>query len=75
MIELTGKSGELSPSKGHGDIVLMQQEDGSVQLRDNLSRLWCACGRPAVHYASDVELPQYQFQCIKCSWEVSHDPT
>ena len=65
---------QVIPSKGHGDIVLMQQEDGSVQLRDNQSRLWCACGRPAVHYFNSM-LPQYQFQCIKCSLEVSHDQT
>jgi len=60
------------PSKGHGEIVLIQQEDGSFQLRDNLSRLWCACGQPAVHYFN-AELPQYQFKCIKHSLEVSHE--
>lgn len=50
---------------GHGSIKLV---DG--QLRDDLSRLWCACGKPAVHQALH-ELPQYQFQCVKCSagWE------
>lgn len=50
---------------GHGPIKLV---DG--QLRDNLSRLWCACGQPAVHQVPH-ELSQYKFQCAKCSegWE------
>lgn len=54
------------PEQGHGPVVLMQQEDGSVQLRDNLSRLWCACGKPAVHYEAEND-PPYQFRCIKHS--------
>ncbi|WP_079908253.1 hypothetical protein [Paenibacillus sp. 32352] len=56
----------MIPGKGHGSILLHENEDGSVQLRDNLSRLWCACGRPAVHYFNGA-LPQYQFKCIKCA--------
>ncbi len=51
---------------GHGPIVLQQQDDGSFQLRDNLSRLWCACGQPAVHRFNQ-ELPPNQFKCIKCA--------
>ncbi|WP_268623918.1 hypothetical protein [Paenibacillus alvei] len=58
----------MIPDKGHGKIVLMQQEDGSLQLRDNLSRFWCACGGAAVEY-NDNNQPPYQFQCIKCSYE------
>jgi hypothetical protein len=56
------------PEKGHGPIVLHQNEDGSVQLRDNLSRMWCACGQPAVDHF-DGYLPQYQFKCIKHTYE------
>ncbi|WP_138755785.1 hypothetical protein [Paenibacillus sinopodophylli] len=54
--------------KGHGPIVIHQNEDGSVQLRDNLTRFWCACGQPAVEHFEN-ELPQYRFQCIKHAHE------
>lgn len=53
---------------GHGPIVLMQKEDGDVQLRDNLSMLWCACSKPAVHHFPQNIQP-YQFKCIKCALE------
>ncbi|HIW33480.1 MAG TPA: hypothetical protein IAA29_11915 [Candidatus Paenibacillus intestinavium] len=49
----------------HGEIILHQNEDGSVQLRDNLSRFWCACGGAAVH-RDFTELPPHDFKCIKC---------
>lgn len=58
----------MIPDKGHGPIVLHQNEDGSVQLRDNLSRLWCACGQPAVEYFISNEAP-HDFQCIKHAYE------
>lgn len=50
---------------GHGPIKMV-----NGQLKDDLSRLWCACGEPAVHQDPD-QLPQYQFQCVQCSagWE------
>lgn len=56
------------PTMGHGDVVLHQNEDGSVQLRDNLSRIWCACGQPAVEYFNS-DLPQYRFKCMKHAYE------
>ncbi|MCY7485794.1 hypothetical protein [Paenibacillus alvei] len=58
----------MIPDKGHGKIVLHHNEDGSLQLRDNLSMMWCACGGAAVEYYAE-ELPQYQFKCIKCSYK------
>lgn len=54
------------PSQGHGDVVLMQCEGGHVQLRDDFTRFWCACGQPAVAWSDEV-LPQYNFKCIKCN--------
>ena len=56
------------PEQGHGTVVIHQNEDGSVQLRDNLTRFWCACGTAAVDYFEN-ELPQYRFQCIKHAHE------
>ncbi len=53
------------PEQGNGLVVLMQDERGYLQLRDNLSRFWCACGMPAVHY-NERALPQYKFCCSKC---------
>lgn len=32
------------PSQGHGEVVLMQCGGGYVQLRDELTRFWCAYG-------------------------------
>lgn len=32
-----------------GDLVLHQKEDGSVQYRDDLSFMWCVCGKGANH--------------------------
>lgn len=58
----------MIPEQGHGPVVLHQNEDGSLQLRDNLTRLWCACGGAAIEYYGD-ELPQYQFKCVKCSYK------
>ncbi|CAH8248426.1 hypothetical protein WJ0W_005689 [Paenibacillus melissococcoides] len=38
------------PEMGHGPITYETQEGGTKQLRDNVSRLWCACGKPATKY-------------------------
>lgn len=65
---LEGRGNGMIPDQGHGKVVLHQNENGSMQLRDILSRLWCACGGAAVDYFRD-ELPQYRFKCIKCSYE------
>lgn len=51
-------------NKGHGEIVIHQNEDGSVQLRDNLSRFWCACGQPAIKYHPKEAAP-HDFLCDK----------
>ncbi|PWK03954.1 ASCH/PUA domain-containing protein [Tumebacillus permanentifrigoris] len=48
-----------------GPIILHQKEDGSLQLRDNLSRFWCACGAPAVHQIEEQANTIYEFLCIK----------
>ncbi|MNC59650.1 hypothetical protein D3C75_1094730 [compost metagenome] len=48
---------------GHGPIKMV---DG--QLRDDLSRLWCGCGQPAIHQVPD-EQDHHRFQCMKCSAE------
>lgn len=61
------------PDKGHGPIVLHQNENGSVQLQDSLSRMWCACGQPAVDYFEDY-LEQYRFKCAKHAEEARTDP-
>jgi hypothetical protein len=49
----------------HSKVVLHQKEDGTVQLRDDISFLWCACGNPAVEYVKENESP-YQYLCNKC---------
>lgn len=49
-------------------IILHQKEDGSLQLRDSLHFLWCACGKPAVHCFPDEE-DHWRFQCILCAKE------
>lgn len=59
----------MSRNLGHGEIVLHQKEDGSVQLRDSLSFLWCACGKPAVEREKKEINSIYEFQCIKCNKE------
>ncbi len=57
----------MSKNTDHGEVVLHQKEDGSVQLRDNLSFLWCACGRPAVERVEAECDTVYEFQCIDCN--------
>lgn len=52
------------PTLGQGEIV--RGENG--QLRDNLSRLWCACGQPAVLYREKNVQP-YRFLCLECMKE------
>lgn len=47
-------------------IVLHQKEDGSVQLRDNISFLYCACGSPAVEQIEENKDTVHEFMCIKC---------
>lgn len=47
---------------------LHQKEDGSLQLRDRLHFLFCACGKPAVHYFPDEE-DHWRFQCNLCAKE------
>jgi hypothetical protein len=42
---------------GHG---VVRMENG--QLRDDLSRIWCSCGQPAVQHV-EHDLPQYQWRC------------
>lgn len=59
----------MSGDLGHGKVVLHQKEDGSVQLRDSLSFLWCACGKPAVERAKEEIDTIYEFQCVKCDKE------
>jgi hypothetical protein len=49
----------------YSKVVLHQKEDGSVQLRDHISFLWCACGNPAVEQVPENEQP-YDFQCAEC---------
>jgi hypothetical protein len=49
----------------HSKVVLHQKEDGTVQLRDDISFLWCACGSQAVEYVKENESP-YQYLCNKC---------
>lgn len=51
---------------GHGKIVLHQKEDDSVQLRDNLSYIWCACSKPAVEIVEDLHGTVYEFKCVSC---------
>lgn len=60
------------PEMGHGPIVLQQNKDGSVQLRDKLTRIWCACGKPAVEYFNDC-WPPYQFKCAKHAQEAREE--
>jgi hypothetical protein len=55
----------IDPSK----VVLHQKEDGTLQLRDDISFLWCACGNPAVEYVPENESP-YQYLCSKCFKEL-----
>ncbi|AOZ91584.1 hypothetical protein [Paenibacillus crassostreae] len=57
------------PELGHGPITIFENEDGTKQLKDGLSRLWCACGEAAVHYYSGNP-PQYQFQCVDCKQDL-----
>jgi len=57
--------GKEPPSEFKGPLTIHQNEDGSVQLRDSLSRFWCACGNPAVIYNEDNE-PPVRFRCNKC---------
>ncbi|MHC8517004.1 hypothetical protein [Sporosarcina sp. ITBMC105] len=40
-------------------------EDGTHQLRDSLSRFWCACSKPATSYLPGNYGP-YNFQCDDC---------
>ncbi|WP_242069291.1 ArpU family phage packaging/lysis transcriptional regulator [Paenibacillus dendritiformis] len=54
------------PEMGHGSITYETQEDGTKQLRDNLSRLWCTCGKPATKYTFGNQSP-YDFQCMECA--------
>ncbi|CAM4399913.1 DUF1653 domain-containing protein [Bacillus manliponensis] len=49
-----------------GELVLVQKEDGSLQYRDDLSHMWCACGKGANNYFPE-NLDIYQFQCEKCA--------
>ncbi|WP_411501395.1 DUF1653 domain-containing protein [Bacillus thuringiensis] len=49
-----------------GELVLMQREDGGVQYRDDLSRMWCACGKPANNHFPEEE-GHWKFQCEKCA--------
>ncbi|GGD05218.1 hypothetical protein [Pontibacillus salipaludis] len=49
-----------------GPLVIHQNEDGSVQLRDSISRFWCACGNAAVKY-NPGNIGHFKFRCIKCS--------
>jgi hypothetical protein len=55
----------IDPSK----VVLHQKEDGTLQLRDDISFLWCVCGNPAVEYVKENESP-YQYLCNKCFKEL-----
>lgn len=50
--------------KPENDFILHQNEDGSVQLRDNHSLKWCECGLPAVEHFTGY-LPWHQFKCVK----------
>jgi hypothetical protein len=50
----------------NGPVVLHQKEDGSVQLRDNLSFLWCSCGKPAVEQIEENKDTIHEFKCITC---------
>lgn len=54
------------PEMGHGPITYETQEDGTKQLRDNVSRLWCACGKPATKYTFGNQSP-HDFQCMECA--------
>ena len=48
-----------------GALTIHQNEDGTIQLKDDLSRLWCACGKPAISYNLEDD-PIYKFKCAKC---------
>lgn len=61
----------MSEERQHGPVVLMQKEDGSLQLRDNLSMLWCACSAPAVHHSKEAEGTIHEFLCVRCFRENS----
>lgn len=68
----------MIPEKGHGAIELHPNKDGSLQLRDKLSRFWCACGGAAIEYFGHA-IPPYQFKCSKCTekllklWEYENE--
>ncbi|MEB9422114.1 hypothetical protein P4I85_15230 [Bacillus cereus] len=53
-----------------GELVLHQKEDGNVQYRDDLSFMWCACGKGANNYFPENEQP-YQFMCAKCAYGIN----
>ncbi|MFD2172400.1 DUF3850 domain-containing protein [Tumebacillus lipolyticus] len=56
----------MSEERQHGPVVLMQRDDGTLQLRDNLTRLWCACGAPAVYHIKEDEGTIHEFHCVRC---------
>ncbi|KAB2456614.1 hypothetical protein F8161_24190 [Bacillus cereus] len=49
-----------------GELVLMQREDGGLQYRDDLSKMWCHCGKPANNHFPEEE-GHWKFQCEKCA--------
>ena len=45
-----------------GELRYEKQTDGTMQLRDDLSRFWCACGKPATAYFPEL-VGIHQFKC------------